>query len=149
MIILQSQDRYNDMLEFSINTGQIIWHSKQNNPDLAEHPISGHFSVLDDHLIALFRYKGFLHLLVDDDLLKFNHKTSVKLDLVEDQRILRIFQNHQSVYTLTYRLQKQSLSLEKDITPFLDAEHFDFGLFVFNVFHDDRRRNRIYRTSPE
>lgn len=51
----------------------------------------------------------------------------------------------QCVLELEYRKPVIDPPLEHDPTPFVEEEHFDFGLFVRNVVSDRTRRERIYR----
>lgn len=47
--------------------------------------------------------------------------------------------------TLRYPIPPEWAGLGSDLTPFVELEDFDFGLFVANVANDRARAERLYR----
>jgi hypothetical protein len=143
MILLQSQDKFDDLAVLEPDTGQLTWYSKEQTPDLASHPIAGHIAYLNGHMLALYRDTGVLHFRIDDNDFALTRQTRIELAR-GDVNILKVVRDDVMLLEWTYKPPIIEPPLDMDPTPFVEEEDFDFGLFVYNVTKDAGRRNRIY-----
>ena len=147
-VLLQSQDRYDDLIELDTASGQITWHSVKNEPHLREGTIDGHFSKLDGKMAALLRENGVLHFRVNQLDVELSDDTEAVWERRPGLHTLTLTRDGKRILRLAYSPPVIDPPLEVDPTPFVEEEHFDFGLFVHNVLQDKGRRERIYCGRP-
>jgi hypothetical protein len=146
MILLESHDRFDELVELEPTTGQLRWYSKQDSPNMAARPIHGSFSQLDAHRVFLYRQTDVLHLRVDDTDVELTDDAHVEL-VRGDTNVLTVVRSDVPILCLEY---KPYVADEIDrwrmyMSPFIEEEHFDFGLFVWEVTQNADRRSAIYR----
>jgi hypothetical protein len=69
---------------------------------------------------------------------------TVKLLSPGDRRILRVRSATKTVLEITYDAPVIDPPLSEDMTPMVEEEDFDFGLFLANVSRDRGRQDRLY-----
>ena len=144
MVLLQSTDKFDDLAELEPTTGRLTWYSKHQTPALAFRPIRGHVARLDGHTLILYREATMLHLRIDDADFELTDDTYIEL-VRGNLNVLTVIRRGVVLFSWTYKPPVIEPPLEMDPTPFVEEEHFDFGLFVYNVMRDACRRDRIYR----
>ncbi len=149
MILLQSMEKYDELIEFDPISGVKRKISKKVQPDYSGRAIQGSFSELGDHLIFLFRIDDNLHLIIDNKEVTLPvYIKVIRFEDISDGTIsLKIIDNISNKVVSELKYQKPNIypPLNLDPTPFIDEEDFDYGLFLSNVLNDINRRNRIYR----
>lgn len=146
MVLLQSNDRFDSLAELDTSTGQISWFSRSADPARASSPVHGHVGQMQGRILCLYRDEaGILHFRVDNVDLELTENTHVELERVrDDANRITILRNGILLFAWTYQRPVIEPSLEYDPTPFIEEEHFDFCLFVYNVANDPGRREIIY-----
>jgi hypothetical protein len=143
-MLLQSQDKFDSLAELDVATGAVSWLSR-SSVEVARVEICGHFSTLAGRLIMLYRFEGVLRLRIDDLVFALTDIHGLERTLLpENMARLTLFEGDAPVFSMTYRRPHIFPPLALDPTPFVEEEHFDFGLFVYNVLNDPGRRARIY-----
>lgn len=150
MVLLESHDKFDDLVELEPTTGQLCWYSKRDNPNMAIRPIHGSFAQLDTHLVFLYRQAGVLHFRVDDTDIELTDDTCVEL-IRGETNVLIVKRDN---VRLLYLVYKPYVTDEIDqwrmyMNPFIEEEHFDFGLFVWEVTQNTERRSTIYHQRDE
>ncbi len=146
MVLLESYDRFDDLVELEPNTGQLYWYSKRDNPNMAARPVHGSFARLDTHLVFFYRQADVLHLRVDDTDIQLTDDTGIELVRGETSTLMVVCGNV-PIICLDY---KSHVTDEIDqwrmyLNPFIEEEHLDFGLFVWEVMQNAEQRSIIYR----
>jgi hypothetical protein len=145
MVFLQSMDKFDDLAELDINTGKISWFSRRADFTAVSRPIQGHIAQLYGRTLCLYRQAGLLHFRVENQDFELTENTHIKLErLHNDVNCITVLRNGAVVFTWTYQRPALYPPIEIDPTPFIEGEHFDFCLFVYNVANDPDRRERIY-----
>jgi hypothetical protein len=144
MLLLQSQDKFDELVELNTTTGQVEWYSKHANPLMCVRPIQGHFSQFGEQMVFFYREGGTLHLRVDDADVELDDNTQIALDQHTNFSVLKVMRFGKVIYEWRYTSPVIYPPLEADPTPFVEEEQFDFGQFVYNVMHTTHRRNTIY-----
>lgn len=150
MVLLESFDRFDDLIEFEPTSGQMVWFSKRQSPTVAVRPIQGIVSRLDGHLVILFRENNVLYLLVDDLRVELTNDTHVELR-VGTKNVLTIERNEVPILRLEYEayVADETDQWRMYLDPFIQDDHFDFGLFLFNALNDSRKRDAVYGVAPQ
>ncbi|MEU6971834.1 hypothetical protein AB0A71_29670 [Kitasatospora aureofaciens] len=91
--------------------------------------------------MVFYRDGDGLHLRVGDRECRIDSPSRVRHRIREAECVLDVDQ----VAELHYPVPSEWYGLENDLTPFVEAEHFDFGLFIANVVGSEVRTGRIYR----
>jgi hypothetical protein len=146
MVLLESYERFDDLAELEPTTGELCWYSKRENPHMATLPIHGAISQMDGHRVFLYRETDVLHFRVDDIDIELTEDTRIEL-IRGNTNVLIVLRGDVPIFRLEY---KPYVADEIDkwrmyLSPFVEEEHFDFGLFVCNVTQNACRRNAIYR----
>ena len=144
MILLQSKDEFDSLAELDLLTGQLTWHSKQTNPDLAKRPSCGSISHVQGRVMALYAIDGNLHFWIDKE--DFILADDVEVDferLRNGSNHIRLLHDKTVLFDWMYEQPVIEPRLGVDTTAFVDEEDFDFGLFVFNVLNDIGRYTRL------
>ncbi|HRI56356.1 MAG TPA: hypothetical protein PK170_04585 [Anaerolineae bacterium] len=150
MVLLESFDRFDDLIEFEPTTGQMVWLSKRENPALAFRPIQGVVSRLDGHLVILFRENHGLYLRVDDLRVELTNDARVELE-IGSKNALFIVRNEVPLVRLEYEayMADKTDQWRMYLDPFIQDDHFDFGLFLFNTLNDLQKRDAVYSVAPQ
>lgn len=143
-MILQSQDRFDEIAVLNLSTGETNFVSKSKHPELASQPTSGWYSVVDNVMCRLYRKEGVLFLGVGKQTFKLLDDVGSRLIRGQDSSTFQLISNGDLLFSFKYNLPKLDVPLKNDPTPFIEEEDFDFLLFVDNVLKDKARRQRIY-----
>lgn len=139
---VESHDRFADVGEFNPKLGRLEVYPRSDVTGTP--PLGGHFSHLSGELCVLYRLEGALWLQVRENQWRLEEQ-GVSVDwtsLGEDLSELVVRDKGREIVCVRY--QPTGRLYEDDVTPFVELEHFDFGLFVRNVLGDSGRRRRIY-----
>ena len=127
-------------------TGTLTTFSRKEEPGRARGQSSGLFDHLGEKLVLLFRLDNVLYLQVEGQRMPMaDHAIEVRS--VNGRQVLRVLSNSKVVLELTYDPPIIDPPLSEDPTPFVEEEHFDFGLFLANLSKDQNRQDRIYAES--
>lgn len=144
---IQSHSEFSKLAEFDPVSGTFKEYPRQNTSSLSE-PLLGSYATLDGVLLIFYRQEHFLWLRIDEHVVKLDENTTARRVLLNDRARLEILRNDYKLTEVTYSVGPyEGLDPRDpvdDLTPFSSNEDFDFGLFVFNVLTDDRRRAAIY-----
>jgi hypothetical protein len=141
MLILQSHDKFDEYLGFEPDTGKMVTLLKYKDPKTS---INGHFTRIDNHLLAFYRWDNILHFRFDSHDISINDNMRFEF-LRQADNTLNIVENNKTIFTWTYTSTVNKYMYEGDLTPFVEEEDFDFCLFFFNVVTNKERRDMIYR----
>ncbi len=146
MLQLESFDNINEVVEFDPMTGQIQWHPRQANAQVAPRITQGIVSRIDKHVIMLYRLGENLHLRVDNFDVELTQEVQIHLSRGEFN-VLNIIKDGKTIFQFEYQAYQPD---EIDqwrmyLDPFIEKEHLDFGEFIANVAKDIKQRDRAYR----
>jgi hypothetical protein len=132
---VNSFDQWAEVGEFTLSNGELSVLPRADAPGAEPH---GVYTYLAGTLTVFYR--------VDDDLhLRHGDRTIALIGAVASWQagagVARL-----QIDDLVLNYQRESGLVEGDVTPFVEDEDFDFGLFVANVLNDPGRRERIYRS---
>ncbi len=140
-MLLLSHDRFGVVADFEPVGGQFLEIERSDAGDLINQPVSGHFARLGELLAVLYRSDGGLRMRLGS--LDFALACTERVEWSSDGVTSTL---EVELETERIRVQYPSgPSLVGDPTPFVEPEHFDFGLFVANVASDPARLERIYQ----
>ncbi|MFE6869291.1 hypothetical protein ACFVFS_22405 [Kitasatospora sp. NPDC057692] len=91
--------------------------------------------------VVLYREADGLRLRVGEEVVRLDGSIDVQHHVVGADCVLTVGQSIE----LRYPAPAEWSGLQDDLTPFVEAENFDLGLFVANVAGDPERSARIYR----
>lgn len=135
-MLLLSHDDVGDFGEFDPSSGH----------DVEPRHISGHFARLGDVLAVFYRNNDRLWIRLGDCVRELDSgRSSFHWERTGPQtRRITLSDGGDEIVSVEYADRSGGIPLELDPTPFVEEEHFDFGLFVRNVLGDEGRRKRIY-----
>jgi hypothetical protein len=141
---LQRQDRFADCILIGPAETDIRHVTRPDSePLLTSLPWVGWFGAVGRHTAMLYRFNSVLRFRLDD-------QPPVNLDDVTTSWVLKgrhvrfkISSTQGPLLDIRYRPSDEFGKLEDDPTPFVEAEHFDFFLFVHNVLTTPGRRERL------
>lgn len=143
-VILQSKDEFDQFMELDPGTGEYRFLSRKQYSELEAMPLSGGYSVVDGTIVCLYRTAGFLYLRIGEQEFQVTDDVTSILAREKQFRLFQLVQNGNVLVKFSYHSPVDEGLLRIDPTPFVDAEDFDFFLFVHNVLLQDGRRNRVY-----
>ncbi|MFJ5925036.1 hypothetical protein ACIQF6_20770 [Kitasatospora sp. NPDC092948] len=101
----------------------------------------GEYGPLGGTLVVLYRDGEALALRVGSSEVPMDGSVEISHQVVVDECVLTIG----SLVELRYPTPPEWEGLENDMTPFVEAEHFDFGLFIARVARHPEQADRLYR----
>lgn len=138
-----SCDRFVDVGDFDPVSGVLDVYPRAR---VAGRPmVFGSFAWLSGQLCVFYRFEGVLWLQVGDRRWPLEDGFSVEWVSFGDELselVVRDKSSDEDLVRISY--QPTGQLYDDDVTPFVEREHFDFGLFVWNVLNDEDRRRRIY-----
>jgi len=142
-MLLQSHRHFDIVAHYDPATREFAAFSRTAEPARAAGPVAGHFDFLGEALTLIFRLDGGLFVEIGGRRFPLDR---VAVDIRSDNRHrhLRVVSEGKEVVELTYDAPKLDPPLSVDPTPFVQAEDFDFGLFLQNVSRDPARLGRMY-----
>ncbi len=144
-LLVQSFSRFSRVGYFDPATGVVEALSRKAAGLSDSAPIAGHFGRLGGRRIVLFRDGGALALRVDDRAYGITADTQARLERGWLFHTLTLHHGGAVVLSITYRRPFIFPPLSWDFTPFAEEEHFDFGLFLYNVIASPERQ-AVYGT---
>ncbi len=142
-LLIRCANSSSELAEFEPQTGKITVCSGEQLASPAPRPVRGSFARLDDHMVVLYRYEGQLHLRIDASDIELTQDTRAEFTKGSRNR-LRVVRAGLVLFALSYKPRRLQPPLDADMTPFVEEEDFDFGLFVYNVLNEQKRRERVY-----
>jgi hypothetical protein len=142
-MILKNHTTYDKMCEYDPVTGALTTFFLRVEPQRMPSEISGFFDHLGGKLVVLFRLAGILYLQVESQRIPIDNHT-VEVQTVHGHRVLRVLTNGKAELEIRYEPPIIDPPLSEDPTPFVEEEHFDFGLFLANLSRDRGRQARIF-----
>lgn len=100
----------------------------------------GHYGTLSGHRTVLYRAADVLWLRMGALRVELDGSTKIEHRVVATTCLLTISHG----LKLHYPAPQEWDDLGNDLTPFAEAEDFDFGLFIANIAQDPVRAARIY-----
>ena len=138
---LQSTDRAKERLCIGPDESSI---AQIAEPVSSELPLVGSYSSVAGERVLFYRWQGVLRL-------RFGNAAPLSLQGVEADWSacsglvsFKLKSGDRTILAHSYSGSKELTSLPEDPTPFVEAEDFDFLLFVRNVLSDRARASRIY-----
>lgn len=148
MLLLRSANRFDLVGRFDRGRGLLSEKVVRGN-EAQRLPTAGYYSHFGDDLVALYADDGTVWLRIGDEEIRAD---AVNADWSPEHSIrrLRLVHDGEVVREVSYRLpmtnsSRRSTSGEAqdgvvDTTAFVEAEDFDFGLFIANVLNDPERQ---------
>jgi hypothetical protein len=146
-VILRSFDEYDVLVSFSPESGKIERTSQAELGTGRELRVEGEYAYLGNVLVAVYRSEDQLYFQAQGQIVALDSSTTVDHQCEGGLCRLKVRQSGQGgkVIQVDYLEPDLILPIEDDPTPFIDAEQFDFGLFVSNLAKDSDRCSRVYR----
>lgn len=142
-MILERYTIFDEMGHYDSSSGTLTTFSRMTEPSRASSEISGHFDYLGENCVLLFRLAGVLYLQIEHQRMTMADHT-IELRSDGGHRVLQVLSDSKVVVEMTYDPPIIEPPLSEDPTPFVEEEHFDFGLFLANLSRDQGRKARIY-----
>jgi len=140
MILLKSNDRYDDVLRLDPDTGitELISRKSEQEPIL----FKGHFSVYDGDYVCIYRWNDKMLFRRMKDIIEIPRDATATLEESGSSKILRILSGDTELCRWRYPKPKFDFI---DALMYVDDEYKDFGLFLHNVINDTTRQDGMYR----
>lgn len=151
-IILQSQDKFNEIAVLDLESGSISVHSKTDYPDLASKPKQGYFSVQNDTVVSFFRLGERLYLRLNQQIVEFQDNDAIVLQPQPlNHQLFSIQRDQRTVFSWVYKrpLISPPVSAFQMIEPMISEEDFDIFVFIHNVINDKQRMKRVFMQKDE
>jgi hypothetical protein len=145
MILLQSNDSFDELGKLNLDTGEISFLSKSQNPQASCTLIQGHYAKVGDSLVCLYRFDDVLYLRIGELQFEITDRVLCYLSRELNNRSFKLISDGKELVNVVYTPVKPEIPLNRDPTPFIEEEDFDFMLFIHNVINNFDRRHRIYR----
>lgn len=139
---LQSRDRYADRMIMGDSPEQMVFATALQTFQL---PHLGWFATVAGRLCMLYRWNGELWFRAGNGPPIPLTDAAVTWDRQADVAVFSIAHGSDVRFTETHRVCDDVLGIQNDPTPFVEAEDFDFFLFVRNIINDESRSTRIGR----
>lgn len=147
-MLVESHNRYDDVGDFDHECGTLTQFSRcapNKHRDLLNEHVRGHFAWLDGKLSVFYRNAGALWLSIDGQEVNVElPDIEVRCERADDHSRLVVLKRGVELAAAEY-LQDPNSAFTEDLTPFVEPEDRDFGVFVLTVLDDPGRRRRIYQ----
>src|SRR5215470_6290812 len=141
---LQSQVRFVERLKMGPEETSLAPASEAEARQL---PLIGSFSSIGDRRVLFYRWDGDLSLRVGDGPPIRLGQAAAEWTCSNGLCVFTLNLRGRQMLREVYPLSPEIESIDQDPTPMVEAEDFDFFLFVHNVLHDPGRSERIFRNS--
>ncbi len=145
MIVLQSNDKFDEIAIIDVDNGKISLFSKTQNSEIASLATQGFYSVVEEKMCSFYRKGDDLHLEIDEQDFVISDKITSQFIHTANQHIFKLLDGSTLILSFRYNPPQLVVPLEDDPTPFVDYEDFNFLYFVHNVLKDTKRRQRIFK----
>jgi hypothetical protein len=142
-VILRSHEAFETLAEFDLESGCLSLFSRKGSPEQAADPVAGIFGHVGGALILLFRLGKVLYLECEGLQIPL---TEARIELLKEcgNRRLRVSKNGTPVWSFDVEIPENHMMFENDPTPGVEAEDFDYALFLRNVSADAARQSRLF-----
>jgi len=141
---LQFKDRAKDRLCIGPGELSVVQTTEFDSSSL---PLVGSYSIVAGERVMFYRWAGCLYLRFGDSLPISLEGVEADWSAASGQVEFKLKHGNQIALAQSYPASGELVTLDQDPTPFVEAEDFDFSLFVRNVVSDLARADRIYRVS--
>ena len=138
LIMLRSATRFKDVYGLDVRSGAFHKYARQ----AISEPLQGWAAELDGDFVALYPLAGRLRFRLNQQDIDIGPSTAADFQRGETHRLSLRNADGQGL-SWEYAPPVIDPPLAIDPTPFVEEEHFDFGLFVYNVLTEPGRRDRI------
>lgn len=134
MVWLQNNERFNDLVELDEDSGE--WRPTTRS-EIEPSQTDGFYSILSNTFCALFRAGNQLYVRIGDKKVELAGDVEISVSGPAETRVLSLKANGTGL-SHTYSLS--SASIDGDVTPFVEDEDFDFGVFLSNIARNPERQ---------
>ena len=144
---LQSQDRFDECMIAGSSEGDFQAVSKSLDAAALEaRPLIGLYGAAGPHRAFLYRWAGQLKIRIDDTApIAIGAGLSSSWELDGNQARFSLLIDGKAVSTFRYEASRELLGIQRDPTPFVEPDHFDFFLLMHRVLQDAPRHERLFR----
>lgn len=135
MVWLQSNEKFDDIAELDVESGEWKICRREENVHVQT---DGFFSILSQVFCAIFRSGNQLHFRIGDKQFELTEGVEIAVNGALEKRFLSVRRRGSPEIEFEYSLS--SFAIDGDITPFLEDEDLDFGLFLSNIATDPNRQ---------
>lgn len=139
-LILRSYSCYSDIINYNHFSGRYYKHVSNPVDENKKLRIHGFYDFLNENFITIYAKSKALSLRVDNIDFSFNKGLKVEINKSNSDRILTVNMENTQKSIIQYSVN-QSDQYVNDLTPFVDLEDFDFGLFIANIAINKYRQN--------
>lgn len=139
MVWLQSNDKYDELVEYNHSKGTFTKASRNSLGDKAPSSTDGTFAVLSAVFLALYKLGQELFVRIGDQCIPLTNDVTVIVSGPANKRLLIVKKAGNEIANFNYVLDA-SKKFSSDPTPFIEDEDFDFGLFISNISTNDKRK---------
>jgi hypothetical protein len=115
-----------------------VWRTLVRRPVTA-----GWYGQIAKHQVVVFCANGGLSLAIDGKIHIFDNSIGVEWKTLGSTRHIGISAGSVILLDAVYAPELGARNLANDLTAGAEEEHFDFGLFIFNLSRDRQRRDQI------
>jgi hypothetical protein len=105
--------------------------------------ITGWFQYVGNKLSALYFKNDTFFVQYDNQCLKIEEGTVAKITKNNDEYEFSLYQKDHLALTFTYIVSNQAVDPNFDLTPFVEEEDFNWGVFMFNIINNKSRMLNI------
>ena len=142
MLWLRSREEYDCLATFEPSVGTLKKYSLRALGDKAPSITDGCFSEVEEGILILYRSVGNIFFQIYNKIFLINDKIEIEVFGPREKRKLQVVRDGKVIYETTYTPPGPGM-IEGDPTPFVEEEHFDFGLFVSNISKNPGRKDRF------
>lgn len=139
---LQSQDRASERLKIGPDEDSLVSASAAETGGL---PLLGWFSLIAKERALFYRWNGELRLRIGEAPAISLQGVEAHWSSSDRQAAFTLKRGGRILLHKVYPLSPDVAFINDDPTPFVEAEHFDFFMFIRNVLSDPRRAERFGR----
>lgn len=134
MVWLRSNERFNDVVELDENSGE--WRAPTRS-EVVPSQTDGYYSILSNAFCAVFRSENQLYVRIGDKTVELTGDVEISVHGPPENRVISLKAGGTRV-SHSYALS--SASIDGDVTPFVEDEDFDFGVFLANIASNPERQ---------
>ena len=139
MLWLARFDGWSQVVEFHPDRGILGLRSQRRWEAVSPRDIDGQFYHTPDGLLALYKSGNALYFYAHGRVFELDDPTTVDVSGPRSQRSLRVMRRGAVVFQTAYAAEEPGM-IPGDITPMVEEEHFDFGLWASNVSRSAERK---------
>jgi hypothetical protein len=143
-VILQSQDKFNEIGILDLETGNFETVQKEGKKERT----MGYYSSYEDVIVSFFRLKENLFLGVNKQIIQFQENDSISISsLSNNQFRFSVHRDNQEIFSYQYQRHQitPTISAFQIVNSMSEEEDFDIFLLINNVMNDKKRMERVFR----